>query len=159
MASAAWSVAHAGRAAVDSPVLGVVALPKNKKGPRGSSPGGLLVNEIRRHLLSHFGYYHRLGKLNYRVRDGNGCGLSEMVTGKKQAAPVRRRLLGLCLKWERSGEQAGMPASRRRSRPPGGLGILHALWRSVEYMWPSIRPLVSVSLAHCCAYTSDLSTW
>lgn len=40
---------------------------------------------IRQHLLSHFWYYHRLRKLNYRVRNGNGCGLSDMVTGKERA--------------------------------------------------------------------------
>ena len=41
---------------------------------------------IRQHLLSHFWYYHRLRKLNYRVRNGNGCGLSNMVTGKERIA-------------------------------------------------------------------------
>ncbi len=58
---------------------------QRNKEPPGLQPGGSM-DEIRRHLLSHFGYYHRLGKLNYRVRDGNGCGLSDMVTGKKRAA-------------------------------------------------------------------------
>ena len=27
-------------------------------------------------------HYHRLKELNYRVRDGNGCFLFNMVTGK-----------------------------------------------------------------------------
>ena len=44
--------------------------------------------KIRRYLLSRFGHYHRLWKLNYRVRDGNGCDLPDMVTGKYR---VRRR--------------------------------------------------------------------
>ena len=39
------------------------------------------VIKIRRYLLSHFWYYHRLWKLNYRVRDGNGCDLPDMFTG------------------------------------------------------------------------------
>ena len=49
------------------------------------------MNEIRRYLLSHFWHYHRLRKLNYRVRNGNGCGLSDMVTGKSptgRSSPV-----------------------------------------------------------------------
>ncbi len=41
--------------------------------------------KIRQHLLSHLRYYHRLRELNYRVRNGNGCGLSNMVTGKEPA--------------------------------------------------------------------------
>ena len=57
--------------------------------------GGFRVNKIRRHLLSHFWHYHRLGKLNYRVRDGNGCGLSDMVTGKKRAAREGAARLGV----------------------------------------------------------------
>ena len=39
----------------------------------------------RRYLLSRFGHYHRLGKLNGRVRYGNGCDLSDMVTGRGTA--------------------------------------------------------------------------
>ena len=53
------------------------------------------MNKIRQHLLSHFWHYHRLGKLNYRVRDGNGCGLSDMVTGKKRAAREGAARLGV----------------------------------------------------------------
>ncbi len=30
-------------------------------------------------------HYHRLGKLNYRVRDGNGCDLYDMVAGRTAA--------------------------------------------------------------------------
>ena len=74
--------------------------------------------EIRQHLLSRFGHYHRLGKLNYRVRDGNGCGLSEIVTGKKQAAPLETpSAWWLCLEWERPGEPFdGKGACRRPNR-------------------------------------------
>ena len=32
--------------------------------------------------------YHRLRKLNYRVRNGNGCDLSNMFTGKEPVPPV-----------------------------------------------------------------------
>ena len=35
----------------------------------------------RQYLLSPFVDYHRLRKLNFRVRDGNGCDLSDMTTG------------------------------------------------------------------------------
>ncbi len=73
-----------------APPLGwQLSCPKNIS-PRGSRTLGGFVNEIRRHLLSHFWYYHRLRKLNYRVRNGNGCGLSDMVTGKERAAQLRR---------------------------------------------------------------------
>ena len=57
------------------------------------------MDEIRRHLLSHFGYYHRLGKLNYRVRDGNGCGLSDKVTGKRRTVRLGTGPPGLLVKW------------------------------------------------------------
>jgi hypothetical protein len=39
------------------------------------------VVKIRRYLLSRLWHYHRLWKLNYRVRDGNGCDLPDMFTG------------------------------------------------------------------------------
>ena len=40
------------------------------------------------------GHYHRLGKLNGRVRDGNGCFLSDMVTGKKPLGRSDPKRLG-----------------------------------------------------------------
>ena len=52
-----------------------------RKNPRACHGG----KQIRRYLLSHFWHYHRLGKLNYCVRDGNRCDLSDMVAGKKRA--------------------------------------------------------------------------
>ena len=61
---------------------GIGTGPKRTKNPRGLLTAGVFLDKIRQHLLSHFWYYHRLGKLNDRVRDGNGCGLSEIVTGK-----------------------------------------------------------------------------
>ena len=41
-----------------------------------------LLKYPRRYLLSRLLHYHRLRKLNYCVRDGNRCVLSDMVTGK-----------------------------------------------------------------------------
>lgn len=38
--------------------------------------------KFRRYLLSRLWHYHRLWKLNCRVRDGNGCDLPDMITGK-----------------------------------------------------------------------------
>ena len=35
----------------------------------------------RRYLLSQLFYYHRLRKLNYCIRDGNRCDLSDIFTG------------------------------------------------------------------------------
>ena len=64
------------------------------------------VEKIRQHLLSHLQYYHRLRKLNYRVRDGNGCGLSDMVAGKGRGG----RVSGPCARLWSSGE----PLGRRR---------------------------------------------
>ena len=55
---------------------------RNKKALAAFPLQGLSLYETRRYLLSHFWHYHRLGKLNYRVRDGNGCDLSDIVTGK-----------------------------------------------------------------------------
>ena len=40
------------------------------------------LKKPRQYLLSRLLHYHRLEKLNYCVRDGNRCGLSDIVTGK-----------------------------------------------------------------------------
>ncbi len=56
------------------------------KKPRGLRAARGALKKIRQHLLSHFGYYHRPWKLNGRVRNGNGCGLPGMVTGRRPAA-------------------------------------------------------------------------
>src|SRR5262245_21624361 len=63
-----------------------------QKTPRSSgwSGEGPLKNP-RRYLLSRLLHYHRLGKLNYCVRYGNRCGLSDMVTGKSADRPVKTR--------------------------------------------------------------------
>lgn len=50
-------------------------------------PEGFWVIQCRQHLLSRLLHYHRPRKLNDRVRDGNGCGLPGMVTGKER--PIR----------------------------------------------------------------------
>ena len=50
-----------------------------------------VLKRFRQYLLSHFWHYHRLWKLNYRVRDGNGCDLPDMFTGNI-ASPLSRRL-------------------------------------------------------------------
>ncbi len=55
---------------------------KKPASPKGQA-GFLKIT--RQHLLSHLQYYHRLWKLNGRVRKGNGCGLPDMVTGKRAA--------------------------------------------------------------------------
>src|SRR5688572_7251708 len=62
--------------------------PRAKKAPRGFRLAGLFCVLIRQHLLSRFWHYHRLEKLNYRVRNGNGCGLFNMVTGKESPAGI-----------------------------------------------------------------------
>ena len=71
---------------------------KWKKPAGGRWTHGLLevTKYIRRHLLSRFWHYHRLGKLNYCVRDGNRCGLSDMVAGKKPTGSVRTSRLTIC---------------------------------------------------------------
>ncbi len=51
--------------------------------------------KFRRYLLSRFWHYHRLWKLNYRVRDGNGCDLPDMVTGKFPYVPLSRHEYGV----------------------------------------------------------------
>jgi hypothetical protein len=44
--------------------------------------GAFEIQIIRRYLLSHLQYYHRLGVLNYCVRDGNRCDHYDMVAGR-----------------------------------------------------------------------------
>lgn len=39
--------------------------------------------KIRRYLLSHLQYYHRLKALNYCVRDGNRCDHFDMFAGRE----------------------------------------------------------------------------
>src|SRR5437667_107830 len=50
-----------------------------------------LLKYPRRYLLSRLLHYHRLRKLNFCVRYGNRCGLSDMVTGKDRDGPVKTR--------------------------------------------------------------------
>ena len=73
---------------------------RKKRAPAFQSGPFVRSKKSRRYLLSRCRHYHRLGKLNYCVRDGNRCGLSDMVTGKipKRAgkdSPGRILLLGL----------------------------------------------------------------
>ena len=77
-----------GDGAVGHPSELQLAICDNKKPRLGCDAQAGFCEKIRQHLLSHFWYYHRLRKLNYRVRNGNGCDLSDMVTGKN-----RRRAL------------------------------------------------------------------
>ena len=84
--------------------------------------------KFRRYLLSHFWYYHRLWKLNYRVRDGNGCDLSDMFTGKFPYMPPRRHVV----------------RGRGNWHAPSQL-LTTVSFRSTRYEWSSIRPLVPVS--------------
>ena len=53
------------------------------------------VVKIRQYLLSRLWHYHRLWKLNCRVRDGNGCDLPDMVTGKFPYVPLSRHEYGV----------------------------------------------------------------
>ena len=70
------------------------------KKPLASFPArGLMFKKPRQYLLSRLLHYHRLRKLNYCVRDGNRCGLSDVVTGNGTAAgkdcrTLIQRLLG-----------------------------------------------------------------
>ena len=52
-----------------------------------------VLERFRQYLLSHFWHYHRLWKLNYRVRDGNGCDLPDMFTGNTVTPPKRRKVV------------------------------------------------------------------
>ena len=54
-----------------------------KKGP-WENPGALSSSKNPGDpYFRTFKHYHRLGKLNYCVRDGNRCGLSDNFTGKQ----------------------------------------------------------------------------
>ena len=66
-----------------------------KTDPRERLLTGVGVVKIRRYLLSRLWHYHRLWKLNCRVRDGNGCDLPDMVTGKFPYVPLSRHEYGV----------------------------------------------------------------
>ena len=92
-----------------------------------------VLERFRRYLLSHFWHYHRLWKLNYRVRDGNGCDLPDMFTGNCCLAVAAAAVMP-----RRSGDCAvvvviGCSIAGRR--------LMQA---STRYEWSSIRPLVPV---------------
>ena len=78
----AYSVGTSGRGA---------PRPQKNQGPHSTQPCGPQQIKFRRYLLSHFWHYHRLWKLNYRVRDGNGCDLPDMVTGKYRLVAAERQ--------------------------------------------------------------------
>jgi hypothetical protein len=63
---------------------------RQRRAQKNPSPNGEGFLKNRRYLLSHFWYYHRLEKLNGRVRYGNACGLSDMVTGSDVAGDETR---------------------------------------------------------------------
>src|SRR5436189_2698378 len=73
----------------------------HKKPLADYSARGLVFKKPRRYLLSRLLHYHRLRKLNYCVRDGNRCGLSDVVTGNDTAAGKDCRTLYIRLlgKW------------------------------------------------------------
>ena len=114
-------------------------------------------------------HYHRLGKLNYCVRYGNRCFLSDIVTGKYPSGPVKARpgkfVVGPdgCVPYVLAfqpliRELLVTTPLRSKSLRPKILAMSVATRESVEYMWPSVRPLVPVSYAHYWACTSGLST-
>ena len=73
------------------------ACPTGEKqtGPHGWLAVRACVVKFRRYLLSRLWHYHRLWKLNYRVRDGNGCDLPDMFTGNFVRASLgEARMLG-----------------------------------------------------------------
>ena len=82
---------------------GIWARPGARVGVKTPQPARLLTvragrRKFRRYLLSRLWHYHRLWKLNCRVRDGNGCDLPDMVTGKD-----RGNRHGLCANLTRGG--------------------------------------------------------
>ena len=48
------------------------------------------IKMIRRYLLSHLQYYHRLKVLNYCVRDGNRCDHFDMFAGRDRTGLFTR---------------------------------------------------------------------
>jgi hypothetical protein len=87
---------------------------------RGRPP--LLATELNAgdDLLSPWTDYHRPRVLNGRVRDGNGCGHSGLVTGSI-GPPVSRRLCTLSTRWAvlhlaaRLGTSGGVDGAAKRS--------------------------------------------
>ena len=63
------------------------ATTKNDTGPHGFLAVRARRRKFRRYLLSRLWHYHRLWKLNYRVRDGNGCDLPDVFTGNIVSTP------------------------------------------------------------------------
>ena len=111
-----------------------------KNPPRADVARGGSVVKIRQHLLSHFWYYHRLRKLNYRVRDGNGCDLSDMATGKKRRSGISRATLESVVVL--SGIQAG-DTRGERGLPPGRLAVIR--FRGNRERWINVAKRSSVS--------------
>ena len=96
------------------------ACPTKQTGPHGWLAVRACVVKFRRYLLSRLWHYHRLWKLNYRVRDGNGCDLPDMFTGNSESPPSRR---GLSRRFcsnspYRTGGEMLCRGSRHVSEPP-----------------------------------------
>jgi hypothetical protein len=77
--------------------------------------------------------------LNFRVRNGNGCGPCSMNGGKNPAQPIAPLRIGSSTAEYRSGSAIDAPCASVRVVKPHGR-------------------LVPVSSTHCCASTSGLST-
>jgi hypothetical protein len=117
---------RAGRETIRSRRDRATRWPPRDRPIKNHTPHGVLAvrggrRKFRRYLLSRFGHYHRLWKLNCRVRDGNGCDLPDMVTGKFPYVPLSRHEYGVVV--------IGMDS----------------LFASPRYEWSSNRPLVPVS--------------
>jgi hypothetical protein len=65
--------------------------------------------------------YHRRGRLNGRVRDGNGCGPSALVTGQRRAMPCTTQLL-------RTDGDLEPRSSRSAPRGTGSFSINYSPW-------------------------------
>ena len=72
--------------AVRRPALPARFLPLSVRIKKASVTSHRGFIKSRRNLLSRFWHYHRLGKLNCCVRDGNRCVLSDLITGKSHDA-------------------------------------------------------------------------
>ena len=91
-------------------------------------------------------HYHRLGKLNYCVRDGNRCGLSDMFTGKEPDGPVDPpgSVVALVI-WHCSRQHDGQSSDGREAWKLLDRSTVDHILESPGLKWSSFRPLVLVS--------------
>ena len=124
----------------------------NKKGPRGVDLAGLAINPRQRPTLPHSYPCSTIGgsRLNFRVRNGNGCDPAPMTTGKLAAARGRRKLSKIKSGGGTYARRHHCGLSRRSAPAPQYVSARAASKAALAGQLNTLQTVVSLSPPHAC---------